>query len=239
MLAEVPDFSVESVFLRIFRQMKKIIEKIKEVTQMNIFETVKAVVTVRQAAEHYGLKINRSGMICCPFHDDRHPSLKLNEDYFYCFGCGATGDVVDFTARLLGQSAYEAAQRLAADFGLDTSRPSVVVQVRKPRSRVNQLKQDERLCINVLSGYLHLLEDWKERYAPEAPEDEPDERFVEACHKLEYVEYLNDLLLMSDQEERADTVKELLTDGTIARMQTRLDEQKKEVRCYVREQGIA
>lgn len=83
------------------------------------------------------------------------------------------------------------------------------------------------------------MEDWKERYAPETPENEPDERFVEACHKLEYVEYLNDLLLMSDQEERADTVKELLTDGTIARMQTRLDEQKKEVRCHVREQEIA
>ena len=83
---------------------------------MNIFETVKAAVTVRQAAEHYGLKINRSGMICCPFHDDRHPSLKLNEDYFYCFGCGAKGDVIDFVARLLDLSAYEAAQRLAADF---------------------------------------------------------------------------------------------------------------------------
>lgn len=74
---------------------------------MNIFETVKAAVTVRQAAEHYGLKINRSGMICCPFHDDRHPSLKLNEDYFYCFGCGAKGDVIDFVARLLDLSAYE------------------------------------------------------------------------------------------------------------------------------------
>ena len=206
---------------------------------MNIFETLKAAVTLRQAADYYGLKINRSGMVCCPFHDDRHPSLKLNEDYFYCFGCGATGDVVDFTARLLGLSAYEAAQRLAADFGLDTSRPSVVIQVRKPRPRVNQLKQDELLCMNVLSGYLHLLEDWKERYAPEAPEGELDERFVEACHKLEYVEYLNDLLLTSDQEERADTVKKLLTGGTIAKMQARLDEQKKEVRCHVREQEIA
>ena len=173
--------------------------------QMNIFETVKAAVTVRQAAEHYGLKINRSGMICCPFHDDRHPSLKLNEDYFYCFGCGAKGDVIDFVARLLDLSAYEAAQRLAADFGLDRP-PSVVAQVKKYRPRVNQSKQDELFCMNVLSGYLHLLEDWKERYAPEAPEDEPDERFVEACHKLEYVEYLNDLLLMSDQEERTDVV---------------------------------
>lgn len=189
MLAEVPDFSVESVFLRIFRQMKKSSRKIKEVMQMNIFETVKAAVTVRQAAEHYGLKINRSGMICCPFHDDRHPSLKLNEDYFYCFGCGAKGDVIDFVARLLDLSAYEAAQRLAADFGLDRP-PSVVAQVKKYRPRVNQSKQDELFCMNVLSGYLHLLEDWKERYAPEAPEDEPDERFVEACHKLEYVEYV-------------------------------------------------
>ena len=54
MLADVPDFSVESVFLRIFRQMKKSSRKIKEVMQMNIFETVKAAVTVRQAAEHFG-----------------------------------------------------------------------------------------------------------------------------------------------------------------------------------------
>lgn len=206
---------------------------------MNIFETVKAAVTVRQAADYYGLKINRSGMVCCPFHDDKHPSLKLNEDYFYCFGCGATGDVVDFVARLLDLSAYEAAQRLAADFGLDTSRPSVVAQVKKYRPRVNQLKQDELFCMNVLSGYLHLLDDWKERYAPEVPEDEPDERFVEACHKLDYVEYLNDLLLMSDQEERADTVKQLLTDGTVAKMQEKLDKQKKEVCCHVREQEIA
>ena len=51
------------------------------------------------------------------------PSLKLNEDYFYCFGCGAKGDVIDFVARLLDLSAYEAAQRLAADFGLDRRRP--------------------------------------------------------------------------------------------------------------------
>lgn len=48
---------------------------------MNIFETVKAAVPVRQAAAHYGLRANRSGMACCPFHNDRTPSMKLNEDY--------------------------------------------------------------------------------------------------------------------------------------------------------------
>ena len=56
---------------------------------MTIYETIKTAISVKQAAEHYGLKVSRNGMACCPFHHDQHPSLKLNEDYFYCFGCGA------------------------------------------------------------------------------------------------------------------------------------------------------
>ena len=65
---------------------------------MNLFETVKAAVTPRMAAERYGLPIQQGSMIRCPFHADRTPSMKLNEDYFYCFGCGASGDVIDLAA---------------------------------------------------------------------------------------------------------------------------------------------
>ena len=90
---------------------------------MNLFETVKSAVTVKQAAEHYGCKVNRGDMICCPFHDDRHPCMKLNRDYFYCFGCGATGDVIDFVAQLFGLSSYEVAKKLAYDFGIDPDKP--------------------------------------------------------------------------------------------------------------------
>ena len=82
---------------------------------MTIYETIKVAISVKQAAKHYGLNVNRNGMACCPFHNDRHPSLKLNEDYFFCFGCGAKGDVIDFVARLFDLSNYEAAQRLAAE----------------------------------------------------------------------------------------------------------------------------
>ena len=71
---------------------------------MTIYENIKAAISVKQAAEHYGLKVNRSGMTCCPFHNDRHPSLKLNEDYFFCFGCGAKGDVIDLVAKLFNLS---------------------------------------------------------------------------------------------------------------------------------------
>ena len=86
---------------------------------MNQFESVKAAVPLWQAAETYGLSVSRNGMTCCPFHKDRHPSMKLNEDYFFCFGCGANGDVIDFTARLFGISLKNAAQKLSADFGIN------------------------------------------------------------------------------------------------------------------------
>ena len=87
---------------------------------MTIYENIKAAISVKQAAEHYGLKVNRNGMACCPFHNDRHPSLKLNEDYFFCFGCGAKGDVIDLVARLFNLTSLQAAQKLAADFGMNT-----------------------------------------------------------------------------------------------------------------------
>lgn len=50
------------------------------------FELVKQNISVPDAAEHCELQVNRNGMCSCPFHEDRHPSMKLNERYFYCFG---------------------------------------------------------------------------------------------------------------------------------------------------------
>ena len=92
---------------------------------MTIFQTVKASLSPRQVAEHCGLTVGRNGMVCCPFHEDRHPSMKLNEDYFFCFGCGETGDVIDLAAKLFGCSPLDAAHRLAADFGItEANRPS-------------------------------------------------------------------------------------------------------------------
>ena len=183
---------------------------------MTIYETIKAAICVKQAAEHYGLKINRNDMVCCPFHNDRHPSLKLNKDYFFCFGCGATGDVIDFAARLFDLSSYEAAQKLASDFGLDPKPPTAVAMVKPKRPYIRQLREDEMLCFRVLMDYLHLLEDWKVRYAPKTPDDALDDRFVEACQMLDYIEYMADILTVGDLEERVAVVDELMKEGKIA-----------------------
>ena len=69
---------------------------------MTIFEAVKTTVAPRMAAEHFGLSVSQNGMVCCPFHDDRHPSMKLYEDHYHCFGCQANGDVIAFTSKLFG-----------------------------------------------------------------------------------------------------------------------------------------
>ena len=146
---------------------------------MNLFETVKASVSVPDAAKMYGLRPNHHSMVRCPFHDDRHPSLKLNEDYFYCFGCGATGDVIDLTARLFELSPYEAAKKLAADFGIDPDKPPSTAALAKPKHpMIRAFREDERYCQRVLCDYLHLLEDWKVQYAPVSMNEEPDDRFV-------------------------------------------------------------
>ena len=137
---------------------------------MTIYETIKAAISVKQAAEHYGLKANRNGMAYCPFHTDRHPSLKLNEDYFFCFGCGAKGDVIDLVARLFNLTNLQAAQKLASDFGLDPKLPTAAAMVKPKRPYIRQFREDEMLCFRVLTDYLHLLEDWKVRYAPKTPD---------------------------------------------------------------------
>ena len=196
---------------------------------MNLFENVKAVVTVRQAAEHYGLKVGRGNMACCPFHNDHTPSMKLNEDYFYCFGCGATGDVIGLTARLFNLSNYEAAQKLAYDFGIDPDKPPAAAALRKPKYPLAKAFQREELhCRRVLCDYLHLLEHWKVQYAPKTATDALDDRFVEACQMLDYVEYLADLLIAVELEQRVKIVEMLNKDGLIASLEERLKRLEKE-----------
>lgn len=182
---------------------------------MNIFQKIKESVTTRQAAEVYGLKVNRNGMVCCPFHNDKHPSMKVDKG-FYCFACGAKGDVIHFVERLFGISPYEAASKLAEDFRIPIESKTMkskhhVNKKRTQRKSPHQLKQEfekwEKYCIRILSDYLHLLEDWKQQYAPRHFEDEWKDEFAEACKCREITAYYLDILLSGALEERVEFIK--------------------------------
>lgn len=176
---------------------------------MNVFEAVKEAVTTRQAAEAYGIPVRRSGMCLCPFHNDKNPSMKVDQR-FHCFGCQADGDVIDFTAKLFGLTVKEATLKLAADFGVSYDARGHDPPVKKPvkpkiRDELRQ-RQAEQRCFRVYAGYLHLLEDWKDRYAPKPEDVEWHPLFVEALQKYSYTEYLLDTLLTGTEAEKAAVV---------------------------------
>lgn len=187
--------------------------KYKEVKHTRIFDTLKARVTVPQAAAHYGIRIGRNGMCRCPFHSDKTPSMKINETYFYCFGCHATGDVIDFTARLFNLSLLDAARKLAADFGIDPKTPASAA-VAPPCIRKEE-SQREGHCASVLIEYERLLKSRQRQFAPVHPSDEWDDRFVSASHALPQVSYLIDCLYDADASMRRDTAESLLDDSAI------------------------
>ena len=197
---------------------------------MDLFTQIKMAVSVKEAVEYYGLEVNRGNMVCCPFHNDRTPSMKLNEDYFYCFGCGTHGDVIDLVARLFSLSSYDAAKKLAYDFGINPDKPPATAALRKPKYLLEKAFQREELhCQRVLRDYLHLLERWKVQCAPKTPEDTLDDRFVEACQMLDYIEDLTDILTFAELEARVKTVDMLQKDGMIDRLEERLKRTAKEV----------
>ncbi|MCR0437924.1 YodL domain-containing protein, partial [[Clostridium] innocuum] len=174
----------------------------------NVFEAVKQSISTREAAEFYGIKVSRTGMACCPFHDDKNPSMKVDQR-FHCFGCGADGDVIDFTAKLFNLYPKEAAEKLAQDFGLiyDSQAPPRRRYVRQ-KTEAQKFREDRQRCYRVLSDYYYLLKKWEADRSPRTPEEEPHPRFVEAIQKKPYVEYLLDLFLYESEEEQKAWIAE-------------------------------
>lgn len=192
---------------------------------MNIFQEMKERVTARQVAERYGLKVSRNGMARCPFHNDKHPSMKIDQNY-YCFACGAKGDAVNYVAVLFGLSQFEAAKKINDDFSLGISIENTGIR-RKQNSGVREKEKiptkEERIqfvqkkiggwvkdAVNVLLRYLRWMEFWKEFYKPESMEAEWNPLFVEALQNESKISYLVDMMMFGTDEEVLDFSR---TDG--------------------------
>ena len=117
---------------------------------------------------------------------------------FHCFGCGADGDVIDFTAKLFQLSLLQAAKKLAADFGLsatDNFQPFSC----KP---VEKLPSSKEQFYKILCGYRSLLANWRMTYAPQNPEEPLHSCFIASLHYAERVQYLLDILLQGSSHEK-------------------------------------
>ncbi len=154
-------------------------------------------------AKFYGLQINRSGMACCPFREERTPSLKVYDDHFYCFGCGATGDCTGFVAKLFGISQFEAAKKISYDFGLNLFNREIAVPVNKALQAENDYRMWLKKAGDTLSEYLTQLTRWRKIYTPHNQTEQAHPLFVESLTKRDYIEYLSEVLIYgSDKEKR-------------------------------------
>lgn len=160
---------------------------------MSYYPALKQKLTCREVAPRYGVRVNAAGMALCPFHDDRSPSMKLSRG-FYCFGCGAQGDVITFISRLFGISIRDAARKLSVDFEIpldDHHPPNPKTEISKWLSYAKQ----------ILHRYYDLLVTWKRELSPKAPGDVWHPLFAEALQKQADIrELLFDLEFGTPQE---------------------------------------
>ena len=169
-----------------------------------IFETVRENISVPDAAQFYGIS-SRNGNVRCIFHADNTPSMKLYDDRFHCFGCGAHGDVTDLTAQMFGLSKIDAARKLCSDFGLSDH-----TYIAAPKRCIRPMTEREKihLAFDVLTDYIAMLKDFRTAYIPSIEDETPDPRFIESLQQLDYAEYLWDMLLDLTDEERAAFITE-------------------------------
>jgi len=190
--------------------------------KMTVFEKVKAAVSTRDAAQMYGMNVRSNGMTNCPFHEDHNPSMKLDQN-FYCFGCHAHGDVIDFVSRLFGISRYGAAVKLAADFGISES-PPTCPNIKK--TNAEPFRPSVTFCIFLLRDYLHLLWLWCIRYEPTAAEEIPNDHFIEACENIPVVQNLLDELRDKDAVFQKSAHDVLLENENWKKLQDHLKKEK-------------
>lgn len=181
------------------------------------FTTIKEAVPIREAAGYYGINVKSNGMCRCPFHDDRTPSMKLYDDNYYCFGCGAHGDVIDLAGRLYGLTARQAAEKIITDFGLDIpthcnlSPPEREKRVKAANEALGSEKVHRAFSLEMrelrqkLVRCKEKLDKWKYSLAPADSCPDPDswdDRFVTAHIHSDLIDSLIDTIDFGENDER-------------------------------------
>lgn len=182
---------------------------------MNIFLEVKEYLTTRQVAEFYGLQVKRNGFACCPFHEEKHPSMKLDRNY-HCFGCGVGGDVIDYISRMFGLSQYEAALKLIEEFHLPIQGKVKLDRLQKKQFREARAEQAhlfrikdrfKKWCnqtIEKLKDCLLEIEQVSIFLKDQPPEMVFSEDYATLLHAEPVMEYWLDILCFESIEEKQE-----------------------------------
>lgn len=188
----------------------------------NAFDLIKETLNIAEVAANYGVEVKRNNQALCPFHNEKTPSFTIfpKTNSFKCFGCGVGGSVIDFAMLMSGTDALEAAKMLDSDYSLGLFNCEASQEERhklkEQQARQNADKGLDKAfrgfmdkAFDILCAYLHLLHEWKITHAPKTAHElsTASPLFVEACHYLDYIEYLTDSLLNASIDEEISFYK--------------------------------
>lgn len=166
-------------------------------------DVIKSRISMIDICKTYGFNIQRGNFICCPFHNEKTPSLKLYDGNrgFYCFGCGEHGSVIDFVMRYFGLDFKSAISKLNDDFclglpiGQRIDRRKQLEMERLAFQRRQKAKQEEAERNQIDDAYWAAFDEWKRlddnkrNYAPKTPTEPLHPLFVEALKNIAGAEY--------------------------------------------------
>lgn len=174
--------------------------------RIDAVQTIKDRVTMREALDKYGFSANRKGFICCPFHAEKTPSMKIyDEDRgYHCFGCGESGDVIKFIQKLFGLSFKDTLRKIDTDFGLNIYGDHSFEEIRRSHYQQQALQakreRERREKKKAEEEYWEAFDVWKQLdeyhrlYKPKTQDEELNPLFIESLQKLDYQKYVLDCL---------------------------------------------
>ena len=177
---------------------------------MTIFEEAKNKLNIISVAETYGINVVNGKNAVCPFHNDKHPSISFKGDICTCWVCNKSYDSIALVAELFNLSSLDAVKKLNQDFGLnlDIGQPvsrEHIRQINKENELLNNFDTWERKAFNILATYHCYLFNNKKQYEPTIDEfvsNNISPLYVQACHKLDYIEYLTDVFIYGTFEDK-------------------------------------
>ena len=172
--------------------------------RIDAVQTIKDRLTMREVLERYGYEPNKKGFVCCMFHNEKTPSMKIFEKDYHCFGCGANGDVFSFVQKLFNLSFPDTLKKIDLDFGLNLYGEHTFDEIRRSHYKQKQIQAErerkKRENEQAENEYWAVFDEWKRLddnrriYRPKSPNEELHPLFVESLQKLDYQKYVLDCL---------------------------------------------
>lgn len=177
---------------------------------VDVFQEVKDRADLRQIVSYYGCGSPKHNFICCPFHSEKTPSMRIYEKGYNCYGCGEKGGIIDFVMKLCNISAIEAVKKINSDFslGLNIGSPSRSSKPKEKTVSKYQLIQyyEDWLkeAFRELNYYYKLLKDWLRDFAPKPDDEKTYPLWDRACKELPVVDHYCMILIQGSDTEKKE-----------------------------------